>query len=202
MKKKIRCALWSAIVLSVGCASAGRMNGEQGPIDLLEHFEETSQVIPGEPCQVLRMDLDLTGDGVKELLLAKGAADGRSGEQEWLLYFSVGNGQYRHIGLLDFSFQMFRIDDQKRVLIYDKGLGVLVKYRVDGNGPHEEVRQGAGVVGGPEWALFKEWREREHLRVLSADLRGLTTSTNPTWTDLVSAEPVAGVGRLEGTVVR
>jgi hypothetical protein len=199
---KDRGSVWLALVLSIGCGSTARVNGQQGPMGLLEHFEQTSEILPGEPYQVLRMDLDLTGDGVPEMLLSKALSDGRSGEQEWLIYAKAGEGQYRMLGILDFSFQTFRFTEQQKLLVYDKGLGVLATYRLDATGPHEESRQAGVAAGGPEWAAFKSWREAAHLKVLSADLQDLSTSADPRWTDLITNDVVPGVGRLEGTVVQ
>lgn len=187
-------------VLFVGCSTVPA-SGQQGAVRLLEHFRRSSEIRPGQPYQVLRMDLDLTGDATAEMLLSRVLPDGRSGEQEWFIYTRVGEGQYRLLGILDFSYLMFRMGGEQRLILYDRGLGVLVTYRGDSTGLHEEARQTGVVAGGPEWDAFRAWRETSHLRVLSVAIGDLLANSDPTWTDLLSNEVVPGVGRLEATVV-
>jgi hypothetical protein len=190
-----------ALTMAISCSHAVPASGQQVQVALLEHFEEKSQMLPDEPYRVLRIDLDITGDGVAELLLAKTLPSGRSGEQEWFVYSKVGDTQYRLLGVMDFSFQLFRLSEDSKLIVYDPGLGVLVAYRVDSAGFHEESRRSDVAAGGEEWEAFGSWRKAVKLKVLSVEVKDLETSADPKWTDLLNNQVISGVGNLAGLVV-
>ena len=191
-----------AVVATLSFSAGACVNAQQSPPALLSDFVQQSEIMPGESYNVLRMEVDLTGDGVPELLLAKALPNGRSGEQEWFAYSNLGNQQYRRLGIMDFSFLLFRLDAQGKLLVYDTGLQVMVTYQVDSSGFHEVSRQSGVVAGGAEWQKFADWRKSAGLRVLSADLNDLQTNASPTWTDVLTQKPVAGVGPLTGVVIQ
>ena len=86
------------------------------------------------------MSIDLDGDGTPELLLAKNSIAGRSGQQEWLVYTTAGNQQYRYFGTLECSFLLFRLNEHGRLILYDGDIQAVVEYRVAADGFHEESR--------------------------------------------------------------
>ncbi len=190
-----------AVAMALSCSRAAPANGQQVEVPLLEHFEEKSQMLPDEPYRVLRIDLDVTGDGAAELLLAKTLPGGRSGEQEWFVYTGAGDARYRLLGVLDFSFLLFRANAESGLVVYDAGLGVLVTYRVDSAGFHEESRRSDIAIGGPEWEAFDSWRKEVRLKVLSAEISDLETNADPKWTDVLKNEVIPGVGNFVGLTI-
>jgi hypothetical protein len=186
-----------AAVLAFGCSNSVA-KGEE--VQLLDDFVQRSEILPDESVNVLRMSIDLNGDGNRELLLAKSSNVSRSAQQEWFVYTPAGDLQYRFVGVLEFSFLLFRVNEQKRVVLYDNDLGSTLEYSMAADGFHEEARVPTANVDA-ESTLFKNWRTDTSLVVLSADLNDLDTATNPVWRDLLTNEPVPGIGRLSGTVV-
>jgi hypothetical protein len=190
-----------ALTMAIGCSRAAPAIGQEVQVPLLKHFEEKSQMLPDEPYRVLRIDLDITGDGVAELLLAKTLPNGGSGEQEWFVYSKIEDTRYRLLAVMDFSFRLFRMSEKSKLVLYDRGLGVLVAYRVDGAGFHEESRRSDVAAGGQEWEAFDSWRRAARLKVLSVEVKDLETNADPKWTDLLNNEVISGVGNLAGLVV-
>lgn len=186
-----------AVVLAFGCSNSVA-KGEE--VQLLDDFIQRSEILPGESFNILRMSIDLNGDGTSELLLAKNPTDGRSGQQEWFVYTTAGNQQYRFFGVLESSFLLFRLNDQGRLILYDNDITAVVEYSVAADGFHEESRVPTSNVDA-ESALFKTWRTRASLVVLFVDLNELETATDPKWINLLTNEAMPGVGRLTGTVV-
>ena len=184
-------------IVSCSCMWTAPSSGQQVAVPLLRHFIEESQLDPEEPYDVLRMDLDLNGDGILELLLAKAHPAIPTGLQGWFVYTRVGDHEYRPWDGREFSFLLFRVD-QARLIVYSPGLKALLKYRVDAAGFHEESRQPAA---GPESDAFKAWRETVRLKVLSVKLSELRTSTDPVWTDLLTRAVVPDVGNFAGYTV-
>jgi hypothetical protein len=142
------------------------------------------------------MDLDVTGDAQPELLLAHSRSQGTSGIQEWFVYARTGEGTYRLLGTLGFSYLTFRIigqGDTQRFLAYyrgqDHGSGAIVTYRVDSTGFHEESRAEQVTAEGDEWRAFEGWRQTTGLKVISADLDRIR-QYQAAWKDLLTDKSV------------
>jgi hypothetical protein len=185
-----------AVVLAFGCSNNVAKSAE---VQLLDDFIQRSEIVPGESFDILRMNIDVNGDGTPELLLAKSPTVGRSKEQEWFVYTATGNQQYRFFGILDCSFLLFRVTGG-RLILYAADIAAVVEYSVGADGFHEVSRVPMTNVDA-ESALFKTWRTSSNLVVLSADLAALNTATDPRWVNLLTHEAMPGVGRLTGTVV-
>jgi len=171
---------------------------------LVDHFAKQGSVLPSLGGQIRRMDLDLTGDGQPELLLANTQTAGMSGEQGWFVYSKVADRQYRFIGDAEFSYLLFRLtDDGSRLVAYRKtaiGSGAITTYRVDATGFHEEARKEGVVVGTDDWKQFEEWRKAVRLKVLATEFSDLN-NPSPTWTDIIAKEPATGVSSIHQAVV-
>jgi hypothetical protein len=102
---------------------------------------------------------------------------------------------------LEFSFLLFRLNQQGRLFVYENDLAALVEYSVAHDAFHEGSRVPTSNVDA-ESALFKTWRTSSSLVVLSVDLAELDTAADPKWVNLLTNEAVPGVGRLTGMVVR
>jgi hypothetical protein len=153
--------------------------GQQAQTALVDHFEQLAEIIPGQNYRVLRMDLDLTGDGVPDLLLAPIRPDGQSGTPEWFVYQNLGNQQYRFLDFMDFSFLLFRIDDKGQLVLFDKDLGSLFTYSTTSSGFQQVSVQNTVDIGGPEWQKFADWRKTVGLRVLATSLSDAETNPTP-----------------------
>lgn len=191
-------ALALALVSQATCLADGQER-------LLVHFAEKSSIDPASPTQVFRIDLDLTGDGAPEVLLCNTSMAGTSGLQGWFVYSKVGDGQYRFIGDIEFSYLLFRLSaDGSKLMAYDKtevGKGTIVTYRVDATGFHEESRKEGVIVGSDDWRQFEEWRKAVVLKVLATEFSDLLNNPSPTWTDILSKEPASGVPSIQGAVI-
>lgn len=185
------------LITGVRCAAAA-------DVDLLDHFWKTSEVVSESPGSVLRMDLDVTGDGQAEVFLANSQKTGTSGVQEWHIYSKIGEGRYKLLGVLAFSYQLFLLkkDGPDLVAYYqDAGpMGSIVTYRVSESGFRQESTEG-NVAAGTYVSAFASWRQEVGLKVLAAGLNDLSGTLPPNWRDLLSNEAASGVTSLEDLVV-
>jgi hypothetical protein len=189
MKCGMRVSLYVFVVgvlSQVGCLAAAQER-------LLVHFAGKASIDPTFPTQVFRIDLDVTGDGVPELLLANTALAGTSGVQGWHVYSKTADERYRYLGVGEFSYLLFRLAaDGSGLMAYYKseiGKGAIVTYRVDATGFHEVSRQEGVVAGSDEWKQFEEWRTQVGLKVLAAQFSDVLGNASPAWTDVIGREP-------------
>jgi tetratricopeptide (TPR) repeat protein len=87
-------------------AYASPTDGEK---ELIEDFWERTDMSNKPGSVVLRIDLDLDGDGQAEILLANQENHSKHGEQDWQIYKRVGGSQYRYIGYAGFSQSSFQV---------------------------------------------------------------------------------------------
>lgn len=195
--------------MSVSTSLIALLISLNGPpqITLIDDFTVRSEVLPGLSYNVLRIDLDVTGDATPEVLLAHSRSQGTSGIQEWFVYSEVGAGKYKLLAVVGFSYLTFRIDgqgDTQRLLAYyrgqDHGVGAIVTYRVDTTGFHEESRTEQAVAGGAEWSEFETWRREAGVKVLSAELERIR-GDQAVWTDILTTEPAQAPFSLATAVV-
>lgn len=200
--RKGLCVAWVAVgLVACGLASAAEK-------EVLAHFQSTTQLMayPGFP--VLRIDLDLTGDGTKELLLGFGRRS-----QRWVIYSRVATGQFRMLGTLSFSHSAFRLSQPQNgppVLVVfegtqdEAGFGQTVEYRVAPEGIAEVSRGSTVPAFGAD--DFAKWRSESGVKVLwidsevlfPLDLEDDAPTPAQVWKDWatggeVAVEPVQGV---------
>jgi hypothetical protein len=171
--------------------------------DLLDHFWQKSEVRRTSPGNVLRMDFDLTGDGRPEILLSNSQNSGTSGVHEWWVYAWVAPGEYRSLGTLPFSYQLFQVTTQGRLGAYHQIQGPIGKYvtfRLSETGFEIESTE-LDVSSSEKAADFAAWRGRVALKVLSAALDRLNGTAPPPWVNLLTNEPVGTALSLEGLAV-
>ena len=186
--------------LALLLAGAGVGEVQQAP--LLGHFLYHAQVLVDEGTTVRRLDVDVTGDGVPELLLAQGDRI-----PSWFIYEKTGQATYRFLGNLSFIAQHFRADqDPLRVVVSLPNPGgiwrtVVFRYR-QGNPPFEECLPRGSAECGDTKEDFAKWRKRSGVRQTHARVVDLESSDDPEWVDSQTVEPVAGLGGLRSLVVR
>ena len=174
---------------------------------MLLHFEDASDIAATLPCSVMRLDLDLTGDGSPELLLSNSQGTGNSGTEEWYIYTPIGNGQYNFLGTVNFSHLGFQVttDSPPRVIAYYRvgpGKAEIDTFNVDSKGVHLLSKQTGLTDGGPEFAAFAAWRRQVKLRVLNSNLGTLASNAQSPWTDLFTGAKVSDAGLTGLSVVQ
>ena len=175
------------VCLGWGIGSAQCIHAQE---PLVVAFQEASQMSPRRDYQVLRMDLDLTGDGQNELLLAKVDPSLPTGEQGWFIYTPVENAGLRMLGMLDFSYLLFEVDNSGRLVIQAPELDVAIAYRVDVSGIHELSRTTLASLAGDD--ELRQWRENVSLKVLSAPIQDVLSSDAPRWRNMLDGAELSG----------
>jgi hypothetical protein len=201
-------------VAPVGAQTQQRPQTQQK--ELLDDFWERSNMQDAGPgAGVLRLDIDLDGDGQNEILLANQEnRDRHGGAVKWEVYQQVDGPRYRRIGALIFSLELFRIlEKQTRSEAFRFGechdknaageierCGDLVTYRVDDKGITELERK---PLQEPEIKATIErmdtWRTTAKVRMLYAGVDDRGLFENPTWYE--DGKPASGVMNLEGLVL-
>lgn len=190
-------ALALAVLSQVACFAGAQER-------LLVHFAGKSSIDPSFPTQVFRIEIDVTGDGVPEVLLANTTLAGTSGLQGWHVYSKAGDGRYRYLGVGEFSYLLFKLtDDGSKLMAYyksDVGKGTIIAYRIDAAGFHELERQDGVVAESDDWKQFGVWRTRVGLKVLAAEFSEVLGSASPAWIDVISKAP-ANAPSIYGAIV-
>jgi len=165
---------------------------------LIEHFEVHAEASSALGDRLLRMDLDVTGDGQAELLLA--AASSR--EQGWHVYSWQGKKDLHYLGSVDFSYLMFLVTPPPVRLVgtYELGGGRrgVATYQIDTSGIHMiSLDDGTDPEATPysPWD-FAEWRKKSNLKVRAVDMAEAEQTASPVWTDQFTGQPVTGLGGL------
>jgi hypothetical protein len=182
------------VTVSSNCAAAD--------VNLLDHFWRASEIVGDSPSRVLRMDVDLTGDGVPEVLLANSQKSGTSGVQEWFVYTRVQGRQYRLLGIIAFSHQLFLVtkQDPPRIVTYYKDEGSIVTLTVTINGFVQESTRG-DVDFDARAGDFASWRSQVRLKPVGASFADFEGTAPPTWKHLITDETVTELPSLEDLVV-
>ncbi len=175
-------------------------SGQAADQSLMRHFESGTEIdAPSSTFRVMRLDIDLTGDGQPELLLAL-----PDRIPWWFVYEKAGDNQYQFRGNLSFMPKYFRVDsDPTRVVVDLPGVnspGTTRVKRFDGSTFVDCVPQDSPPCK-PSTETFDDWRKRVNLRVLVARLDDVEANANPTWTDFLKGGAVSGVGGLLDFVV-
>ncbi len=180
---------------------AGTAASETHPTSLLGHFLYHAQVVTDEATTVGRLDVDVTGDGVPELLLAKGERI-----PFWFIYEKAGTGTYRFLGNLSFMSEYFRVDrGPLRIVVSLPNPGgiwntVVLQYR-RGDPPFQECVPRGSAECRDTGEDFAKWRERSGIRHVYARLADLEASDNPEWLDRETVASVTGLGGLRRLLV-
>lgn len=174
-------------------------------VSLLDDFWGRAAVNDDVRGDLLRMDVDVTGDGQPELFLANSQMTGKSDAQEWFIYqVAAATGRSTSLGRLTFPYRMFRVSASPvRLVVFgprDYDLGSVETYLVDGTGLHLESSEDNVPYGAREQE-FADWRTASGLKVLAADLRQFDGIQVATWRDVLKNAPASGVSNLEGLVL-
>jgi hypothetical protein len=175
-------------------------------VDLLDDFWEKSDVDRGLPGNVLRMDVDVTGDGLADILLANSQKSGTAGVQQWYVYKKIADGRYRSLGPIELSYGLFLVNTSsggpKLVAYYrDSGpVGSVVTFAVTDTGFNEESVE-ENVTAVERASQFATWRTQVGLKVLAAPVTQFTGVIPPSWKNLLNNQPVSDATSLEGLVV-
>jgi hypothetical protein len=202
-----------ALALVMAVARVGAAEQE-----ILTHFYKVTRTVPFPGESVLRFELDVTGDGKPELFLGSGR-----GSLLWVVYTPTGEGQYRQLGTIKFSDELFRMsqvevngvvewhlvtwqpDEQNR------GYGRRFEYRIGSSG-FELISTGDAIgAQSAEMAKidaeFREWRKTAQVRILSADAadlllvdRTIGARKPQKWYDVTTGE-LASVAPVQGVVI-
>lgn len=171
--------IWLVLTFTgVRCAHA------QQPL-LLNQFQEASQMSPRRQYEILRMELDVTGDGQPELLLGKADPTLPSGEMTWFMYQRIGDTAFRPLGNLDFSHLLFRVEatQPSRFRVIAPELGMAVVYEIDVSGVREVLRESLGDLDTAD--ALRMWRQDVALQVLSASREEVVSQDVVMWRNLL-----------------
>ena len=168
-----------ATFLALSCAGGpGLLAGDDEPTVLSHFMEETTSFDYSSRDNglghLLRIDLDVTGDGVAEVFLAPGPT-GRAGTY-WNVYSPGQSGRYNSLGRIFFHPGAFCFDPEERLF--------LLSQRVE---PHEHVVAGYRFSqSGAEWV--RSSRQVSDLETpFPPELQDL--SSCPTETEVLMATP-------------
>lgn len=188
----VRCLLVGlAVPMGGGSATA------EGQAPLLNGFLDRNDVIPGEQTTVLRLDIDVTGDGQPELLLALASRH----RQAWSAYSWTGVNQLKYLGEVGFPYWGFLLeaDPTRLVAAYEleSGQPGVATYEVDASGIRLLSLDDGSDPDAPI-PDFSAWQKEVNLRVPGASLGDVLQDPSPEWLDQLdpSHKPVAGIGGL------
>jgi hypothetical protein len=187
---------WVLAAASTLLACGGTEVGAAEP--LIEHFEVHAEASSALGDRLLRMDLDVTGDGQTELLLAAAG----SSEEHWLVYSWQGEKDLHYLGSVDFSYLMFLLTPPPVTLVgtYELGGGRrgVATYQIDTSGIHMISLDDGTDPEATRHSFwdFAEWRQRSNLKVPAVDLAEAERKVQPMWTDQFTGQPVTGLGGL------
>jgi hypothetical protein len=97
---------------------------------LVEHFVSMMKTYvdakPGEngrgPISILRMDMDVTKDGVAEIFLSASSTGGNQGLL-WVVYTRQDDGRYRPLGVITLGAQSFFYSASRSVIFATRHVG-------------------------------------------------------------------------------
>jgi hypothetical protein len=173
-----------------------------GAVDmpLLSHFISTLEIPTDVPSKVLRMELDVTGDGRPELFLGTTYLGGNFGNA-WTVYSPGDDGRYRSLGQLTFHYEGFYYAaDASRFCVYVRASaqeGGFTCYHTSANG-FEEMDGASGV---DDDLAVEDWKTHGRPSLAAADLSALLSPGTVVWHDWRGGDVVAGLQSLVNAVV-
>jgi TPR repeat protein len=154
------------------------------------------------PCRdgtLLRMELDVTGDGKPELFLASSQSAGLAGTT-WRVFSPTGAGACGYFGEMFFHYLGFRFDAARReFMTYDRAGGGEGTFSHIPVGPRGfgKPRTGKGVVANSpdftrEWDVIERWQSGPAAPVFGADLADVIQHpSSAAWTNMRTSQPAS-----------
>jgi hypothetical protein len=168
---------------------------------LLSHFVSSLEIPAGVPSKVLRMELDITGDGKPELFLGTTYLGGTSGNA-WTVYTPGDDGRYRLLGQLTLHYEDFYYDPgARRLCVYVRASaqdGGFTCYHTSSSG-FDEIDGPSGV---DDQQAADDWKTHGRPQLLAADLSAVLSGGAVVWRDWSSGVVVPGVASLADVMVR
>jgi hypothetical protein len=142
-----------------------------------------------------RMDLDMTGDGRKEIFVAGSTSQAGL---DWVIYCALPEGSYRRLGVVTFSPKAFAFDARSGLLVHYQrvgaGVGGYVWYQVDSKGLHTLDR----IADAEAARRVRNWNDRP--RVWSTTMRALRAGDPVDWQDSEAASTTHRLSALRERV--
>ena len=156
------------------------------------------ELLGSEDYRILRLDLDVTGDGLAELLLAVASRHA----QRWQVYAWRSESKVAWLGEVPFAYHAFLLTGDPVTLVgtyslTETGGSGIATYRIDSSGVRRLSLKAIDDPSTPSYD-FGAWREAVKLRVAAAPLSALAEDPKPRWTDQMTGVPISELGGLRG----
>lgn len=194
------------LLLAAPLVSAG------SPLEIVDHFAGKSNGDYDPDGRVFRIDVDLTGDGEPELLLAHSFGSGTGG-QPWHVY-SPAVGGWRYLGVMFCKHAGFGIDEETGLLVAYQHMsaesGGVVELSVTPNGIIEVSHSRLLTVGDEEltraFDVIRRWQDAKRPVAVVVDYQELRKTLRPQWMDVNTWKPApeeltTTLREVAGTVV-
>ena len=159
---------------------------------------------------VLRVDLDIDGDGQMDLLLANGQTMGSSGFADWFVYRAKSKGVFQFIGSFVSAPKSFRVltaPSRVEVLAISRDDNDVVQTTIDTyNVSATAVTLSSSVPtdsagASAERNKINDWQTASGFRLLAAGLDAQGRFMNVVWIEAGSNQPAKNATSIEGLVV-
>ena len=159
---------------------------------------------------VLRVDVDIDGDGQMDLLLANGQTMGSSGFAEWFVYRAKSKGVFQFIGSFVSAPKSFRVltaPSRIEVLAIGRDDNDVVQSTIDTYSVSATVVTRSSSVptdsagASAERNKISDWQAASGFRLLAAGLDAQGRFMNVVWMEAGSDKPAKNATSLEGLVV-
>jgi tetratricopeptide (TPR) repeat protein len=178
--------------------------GRTADQSLLDHLTEMLGVPLDTDARrsVLRMELDVTGDGKPELFLGATWTGSQNG-MLWVVYTPRANGRYQPLGVLQFGYHTFYYSAKGSYVCGAVHTGSTTPgfayYHVGADGIREISDDSFRPAGDPV-AKMHAWQKQGRPPVYVDTLADLKSSGTPQWKDTDTEEVVSPVGKLDAKV--
>jgi len=178
--------------------------GRTADQSLLDHLTEMLGVPRDTDVRrsVLRMELDVTGDGKPELFLSATWTGSQNG-MVWVVYTPRADGRYQPLGVLVFGYDSFYYSAKGSYVCGAVHTGATTPgfayYHVGADGILEITERSFRPAGDPV-AKMREWQAKGRPQVYEDTLADVKASATPQWKDPATKEVVSSVGKLDTKV--
>jgi hypothetical protein len=179
--------------------------------DLIQDFWDRSGMEPNpNEGMVLRVDLDIDGDGQMDLLLANGQTMGSSGFADWFVYRAKSKGVFQFIGSFVSAPKSFRVltaPSRIEVLAITRDDNDAVQTTIDTYSVSATAVTLSSSVptdsagASAERNKISDWQTASGFRLLAAGLDAQGRFMNAVWIDAGSNQPAKNATSIEGFVV-
>jgi hypothetical protein len=143
---------------------------ELDPSSVLVDLYAMAELVEPFPHRILRLDLDVTGDGRTELLLAEAARNA----QMWQVCEWVSETKVKRLGEVPFAYWRFLLTPDPVTLVGTYALSEtdpdgFATYRIDASGVQRLSLKAMDEPGVPDYD-FEAWRKAVGLKVAFRDL--------------------------------